>query len=364
MTGIIEWARDLLLSRGALVEAEDAGALRAMLPDELGKVLEAGEWLSLRFGAGPGSDDENEWMDRLARLLPKDARIVSARLRRPVVVPPLDASSALDRGLGLQNGISRVLEDYQQTARYCFFDFHYTIESDERSVGGVTVCLNASARSVVEQPESLLRAVKDELEEDPNPAMAGEELLRLLPMAQRAAQAEVRRLAAGMEQSANRRLARDSARIDSYYKDLLRQIDKRAARKAADAEAARKERSRAAATEVDRQAKLEDLVRKYSLKIRVAAGDVLAVGLPVREISARLIRKKAERSVKLHWNPRVGALESPWCESCWAAAHPLFLCDEKVHFLCKGCAAACASCGRHFCRVCQAACKCGSKASG
>ena len=360
MTGIIEWARDLLLSRGALVETEDGGALRAMLPAELGAALEAGEWLSLRFGAGPGSDDENEWMDRLGRLLPKDARVVSARLPLPAAVPALDAANALDRGLGLQNGIVRVLEDYQQTARYCFFGFHYIVESDESSLGAVTVCLNASARSVVRQPESLLRAVKDELEEDPNRELAREELAGLFPIAQRAAQAEVRRLAGSIEQSANRRLARDSERIDSYYQDLLRQIDKRAARKAADAEAARKERSRAAATELDRQAKLDDLVRKYSLKIRVQAGDVLAVGLPVREISARLIRKKAERPVKLHWNPRLGALESPWCESCAAEAHPLFLCDEKVHFLCKSCAAACPGCGRHFCRACQGKCKCGA----
>src|SRR5450432_1437527 len=132
MIGIIDWARDLLVSRGALVETEDAGALRAMLPAELAATLESGEWLSLRFGAGAGagSDDENEWLDRLSRLLPPEARVVSARLRRPIVVPPVDVASALDRGLALQNGISRVLEDYQQTARYCFFGFHYTIESD------------------------------------------------------------------------------------------------------------------------------------------------------------------------------------------------------------------------------------------
>src|ERR1700687_2192639 len=166
MIEIVDWARDLLVSRGALVEAEDAGALRAMLPAELGAALESGEWLSLRFGTGAGSDDENEWLDRLSRLLPKDARVGGARLRRPVLVPPVDAARALDRGLALQNGIYRVLEEYQQTARYYFFGFHYTIESDETSLGVVTVCLNASARSLAPRPEFLAAAVKDDLEED------------------------------------------------------------------------------------------------------------------------------------------------------------------------------------------------------
>ena len=34
MTEMVDWARDLLMSRGALVETEEAGALRAMLSPE------------------------------------------------------------------------------------------------------------------------------------------------------------------------------------------------------------------------------------------------------------------------------------------------------------------------------------------
>jgi hypothetical protein len=164
----------------------------------------------------------------------------------------------------------------------------------------------------------------------------------------------------GIEQSANRRMARDAERIASYYQDLLRQIEKRIARHKNDAQAAEKERTRAAATELDRTAKLDDLAAKYSLKIRIDPGDVLAVTLPVREISVRVIRKKAERVTRFDWNAALGRLEHPWCESCSAPAHPLFLCDDRVHFLCKACLAPCASCQKQFCRKCQPKCKCGS----
>ena len=127
----------------------------------------------------------------------------------------------------------------------------------------------------------------------------------------------------------------------------------------ADVEAVEKERSRANATQLDRSAKLEDLLRKYSLKTRIQPGDVLVVPLPVREISTRLIRKKAERVTNLHWNPILGTIESPWCEGCSTPAHPLFLCDDRVHFLCKSCADLCQCCGKHFCRACRPRCKCG-----
>ena len=63
---------------------------------------------------------------------------------------------------------------------------------------------------------------------------------------------------------------------------------------------------------------------------------------------------------KLHWNPALGALESPWCESCFGRAHPLFLCDGRVHFLCKSCLIACPNCGKQFCRACQPKCRSGA----
>ena len=188
--------------------------------------------------------------------------------------------------------------------------------------------------------------MRDNLEEDPEFAIPREKLARYFPLALRSAQPEIRRLATGIEQSADRRLARDAERIDAYYRDMLRQIEKRMLRRTADAQAAEKERTRAAATQLDRAAKLDDLARKYSLRIRVEPGDVLVAPLPVLEISARLIRKKAERVAMLHWNPALGALESPWCESCFGRAHPLFLCDERVHFLCKSCQTACPNCGQ------------------
>jgi hypothetical protein len=357
---IIDWARDVLIGRGALVETEQDGALRAMLSPELAGALGSSDWLSLRFGAGAGADDEGDWLERLGRLLPAEARAIGARLRHAIPAPPIDAAAVLDRHLAINNGIYRLLDNGQTAARYYFFNFQYTIESDETSLGIWTACLNASARSLVTVPEALLRAVEDNLEEDPTFSVPGEDLKRLFPLALRMAQPEIRRAATGIEQNANRRLARDTERIDAYYRDLQRQIGKRLARHAGDAAAAEKESSRAAATELDHRAKLADLARKYSLKIRIEAGDVLAISLPVQEISVRLIRKKAERVAKLHWNPALGVLESPWCEGCLGRAYPVMLCDDRVHAVCRSCLAACAGCGKVFCRACQAKCRCGA----
>src|SRR4029077_13046973 len=70
MASVTEWARDLLASRGALVEGDEGDSLRALLPQEVASTLAIGDWLSLNFGTSAGADDPVDWMERLASNLP------------------------------------------------------------------------------------------------------------------------------------------------------------------------------------------------------------------------------------------------------------------------------------------------------
>ncbi len=359
MIQLSDWARDLLVSRGALVETGREGALRALLPPEVSAALNTGDWLSLDFGARTGADDAGEWLERLGALLPPSPAVAGARLRQFATAGRIDAEAVLNRELVIQNGVWRLVEDYAATAPYYLFSFEYTVESDERAIGYVSVCLNGPARSSAEQPERLLRAVSGAMEEDPGFTAAPEPLEPLYGLAVRAAQADVRARIGAQEHNANRRLARDSERTESYYSGLLAQIGKRAARRAGDSGAEEKDRGRMEATRLDRAAKLEDLVRKYSLRVKLELTDVLVAPLPVRTIAVRLIRKKEERLAELSWNAVLRALDTPLCEHCAGRARPLFLC-ERVHLLCAACLDACPACGRAYCRACRAKCKCGA----
>jgi hypothetical protein len=363
MVSVTEWARDLLLSRGGLIEegrTEGLGddVLRALLPPDVAATLGVEEWLSLNFGARAGADDPVAWMERLARLLPAGNLVTGARLRFSSLTSRIHTESVLARELIIQNGIYRLVEDYSGTAQYFVFTFEYIVESDERSTGLVKVALNATAQSHVPQVHAFWNAVQLELEDDPEFVIPAELLVRMQPFAATVAQDHVRPLITGLEETANRRLVRDCERVESYYRGLLAQIAKRIARKADDGAVVQKERTRSEATERDRNAKLEDLVRKYSLRVHLQLTSVLVVRLPVREILVRLIRKKEERAHTLHWNSFLKRLEHVLCEKCGRPAHPLNLC-EKVHCLCHQCWSPCAKCGRTYCRLCQPRCKCG-----
>ena len=351
------------MSRGALVEGgaegEGEGVVRALVPPEVSAKLAVSDWLSLDFGARGGADDPAEWMERLCALLPPSPAAAGARLRMRAPVGRIDAEAILNRELVVQNGVWRQVEDYAAAMPYYLFSFQHTVESDERTIGYTGVCLNGAARSLAEQPERLLRSIRDDLEDDPAFTVPAEDLRALYPLAARAAEAEVRGRIAFIEQSANRRLARDLERMESYYSGLLAQLSKRAARRTAEAQAAEKDRGRIEATKLDYAAKLEDLVRKYSLRVQLELTDVLVVSLPVRTISVRLIRKKVERPAALAWNAVLRALDTPLCEACACRARPLYLCDDKAHMLCGACWSPCPACARVFCRACQAKCRCG-----
>ena len=369
MIQLSDWARDLLMSRGALVEGEaeggGEGVVRALVPPEVSAKLAVSDWLSLDFGARGGADDPSEWMERLSALLPPSPAVAGVRLRMRPPTGRIDADAILNRELVVQNGVWRLVEDFAAAMPYYLFSFQHTIESDERTIGYASVCLNGAARSLAEQPERLLRSIRDDLEDDPAFTVPAEDLRALYPLAARAAagEAELRSRIALIEQSANRRLACDCERMESYYSGLLAQLEKRAARRTAEPQAAAKDRSRIEATKLDHAAKLEDLVRKYSLRVQLELTDVLVVSLPVRTISVRLIRKKEERQVTLAWNAILRALDTPLCEACSGRARPLYLC-EKVHILCGGCYSPCPACARVFCRACQPKCKCGAANPG
>jgi hypothetical protein len=353
VNGIQDWMRDVLISRGALLESDESGRMTAMLPSAVAASLGTDEWLSIDGG------DPADWLERMERVLPAQPLLVEAQYRSGRPVPPIDASSVLGSQFAIQNGIWRLVEDTGATALYQLFTFRYTIDSDDRSSGIHTVCFNTDAGAAVPTPESFLSGVRDALAETSGLAVS-DVVARWYRSAVAVSRDAIRKQVSQAEETATRRLARDTQRVEAYYAGLLAQFEKRIAKRGGDPAAVEKERTRAAATKADRAAKLEDLQRKYALRIRIEPALLLAVRAPVRRISVRLIRKKEERPWTLDWNPVLGVLEPPVCEHCSSAAHPLYLC-ERAHLLCRNCWPQCPACSRFFCRVCQRRCKCGAE---
>src|SRR5262249_49940547 len=149
--------------------------------------------------------DGGEWLDRLGTLLSPGCPLIAARLRDSTAVIGFDAQGGLDRELVVQNGVFRLVEDYSTLSQNFLCTFQYVVESDERSIGFFTLGVNASANALLPQPESMLKALQERLEDDPAADSPLGQLAKIAPMLERAARREARSMIGAFEQTANRR---------------------------------------------------------------------------------------------------------------------------------------------------------------
>jgi hypothetical protein len=256
------------------------------------------------------------------------------------------------------NGVYRLIEDYSATAQYSLCTFQYTIESDERSIGFFTLAVNASSSSLAPQPETLVRTLQEAIEDDPAFEFPRDRFTKIAPAVETASRREARAMIGAFELSANRRLARDRERVDAYYRSLLPQIKKRMTRKSTDPGCQRGPEPRGSNRTGPRR------------KTGGLAPEILAARATILRRYHRVGSASARNICSLNPQERAAPANPSLEFECAApgtipvreargAAHPVYLCDDKVHTLSKECLAQCPRCGRVFCKVCQPRCKCG-----
>ncbi len=79
---------------------------------------------------------------------------------------------------------------------------------------------------------------------------------------------------------------------------------------------------RAAAVARDYQAKLDDLARKYALRMTARWVQTLELITPVHRLTVQIKRRKAKRVVQMDWNSAARRLELPPCEASWSTERP------------------------------------------
>ncbi|MGA1874998.1 MAG: hypothetical protein ACMUIA_05285, partial [bacterium] len=190
-------------------------------------------------------------------------------------------------------------------------------------------------------------------EQFPVDSMQPQPLDRVYRRACAIARKRIGHVLADFEKSLNRRMRRDIERLIEYYQTLIQQIEEKIRKKQLSKEEIEREESRIQATQLELKRKAVDQQERYSLKVEVDLINALRIFMPVVKAVYEIKRKQKARKLDLIWNPLIKDLELPVCESCYEETRGLFLCDERLHFLCPRCYVECSTCGKHFCRACH-----------
>jgi hypothetical protein len=362
----------LLRHEGALVEAIEPEGLEVLAPSPVQRALGIGELARLGFGTTlPASAQrvglEGDWLDRFTRLLGSQGHLARRVVSSAAKVPG-DPERVLAHALVLDNATYRLLEVVPAWTRYLLLDFRASAVSDDKRDWMVRLGVNLATGAL---PDAVLAAIAPDIDAPPFASLlpdgswaslalpADAELPaiwdrpRVLSLVERALPPRLDAVLGPFVKGLRRRLVRDEDRLHLYHNDLYREAMRRAVALPDGDPRRRREEQRAEAIGLDYRAKLDDLARQYATQVTVAWVQTLELAMPVYRFAVQLRRRKADRVIRLDWNPLARALEPPACEFTASTERPRLVCDDALHLIVPAALSPCPACGRQFCRACH-----------
>ncbi len=375
MSDLTDFVLDFCRALGGVVEPPAYGVYEVLLPDAVAAQLNVDAFQRWAFDDAPpaGADDGavtrlsygHPLVERLAEL----ARAAPACARFYINAVRLDKSGlfALARAaLAFPN--ATLAEDlHANETRALFhavrFNFKAALHSDEKRERLVSVLMDAQTGAALSDfsPDEALRLevtpVFTALPDAPAPwtnafdPLATEALRALLDRARLAAADALGDSLAALQQRAARLLELDRARLEAFYADLERDLERRLKR--ADDEARRATlENKLAATRADHAAKLADAEAKYRVRVELDLINLAVITQPKVRLAARVENRQANVARAIVWDPLRHRIEPLACDVCQRPASKLFLCVNN-HLAGEHCLAPqCVDCKRVYCRTC------------
>lgn len=345
MSETLAFAARLLSHHGALVDG-GAGGLEAVVPVGLGKRLDVPEHVVLSEAAASPAGRlayGSALLERMVDLATASVPVASARLTGLSMRENL-ALDAAER-FALRNGVFAVGGAKAETALRLWVHAAYVLHGDERREGLSTAVVSVRSGTLVEGFE---QAAAGRLEPEGAGDLAIGDAGRAVLTAMRACAAEAERAATPFRESLERRIERDRERLESYFADLLTELDRRAARGRLAPEAVE---DRRLAIHRDRSSKLEALAGRKQLRVELRPVAAVVVEAPAVVFEVEVRRRKLDRVIEIEIDAATRRLVPPPCAGCGGPAPRPAACDDAVHLLCESCAPR--SEGRVACPVCR-----------
>ena len=371
MPDLADFVLDFCRAHSAVVEPPAYGVYDVLLPDTVAAQLGIEPFQRFAFDEPAAAEGATviayghplaERMIELTRAAPACARfyINDVRLDKSGLAALARAALAFPNANLVE--VPRTLEA-RALFRYVRFNFKAASVSDEKREQLVSVLVDAQSGAAVpdfsfSEPHRLAEApaftdlplAPASWTTAPDP-LAPKPLRALLDRAARAAVDSLAPVLAGLQARAARHLELDRARLDAYYADLERDLERRLMR-AQDEKRSASLESKLAATRADHAAKLEDAEAKYRLRVELDLVNLALIAQPKLTLSIRIENRQAGVTRSVVWDSLRHVIEPLICDVCFRPRVKLFLCANN-HLACGECLAPqCVDCKRVYCQAC------------
>lgn len=372
MSDLADFVLDFCRTQGGVVEPPAYGVYDVLLPEATAAQLGVEPFQRFAFdekAAGAAvtrlayGHPLVERMAELTRLAPANTRFYINDVRLDKADLPGLARSSLSFPNATLADAPGTLETRALFANVRF-NFKATLISDEKREQLVSVMMDAQTGALAEDfsAEEEYRLAETSAWGDlplaPAAWVSGKEGLApetLRFLLERAAPAARLRLAESLdsfEARAGRLLELDQARLDAYYADLERDLERRLKRAADDETRQASLKSKLAATRADHALKSADAEAKYQVRVELDLLNLAVIFQPKLTLPMRIENRQAGVTRSVIWDALRHRVEPLACDVCFRPNAKLFLCHNG-HLACADCLAPqCVDCKRVYCRNC------------
>jgi len=149
----------------------------------------------------------------------------------------------------------------------------------------------------------------------------------------------------------------DRARLEDYYADLQRDLEKRLSRSESERRPALE--AKLSILKTERQSKLADAEQKYRLRLDLDLINLAVIAQPKIELDVEISKRGVIAKRSVAWDPVRHILEPLVCDVCGQPGEGLHLCESESggsnlrHLAHTACLAPqCSDCKRTFCQLC------------
>lgn len=318
----LHFAQKFLQLHGAAVENRGS-ALEALIPEELRELLDTPEHIRISGDGANASDNNDHYVVTYGA--PLLERMIGGTLEKiPMTACRMEfdyvKSGGFDRLVEEQlvfYGARINLETAADVAAdYMLAACRYTAQSDEQKEGLLSMVFNAETGAFVpDMAEALDTGRGRTVFFKPGPE-AGKMLVSLSDQVEHTAHQLLAERLESFRASMARRLQRDIANLDEYYTSLKQEMQK-SLEKPGLSEAARSDRqAKIEAIPSELASKKDDLVKKYSIKVRLQPAAAMHIRTPAKKLACRLSIGRKTRQFFLTYNPVTRSLDPPQCSRC------------------------------------------------
>jgi len=357
---------DILTLDGALLEKTDDDCLEFVVPPSLSETLGIPEHGKLSFAYHPFDESvisasyESEFFRSVDRLFSGRGKMAKAVYSSQL--PNIGkVSKWVSEKIALSNASFRLQKVDNQRIAYTLIFFKYVALSDEKREGIFSLLINEQNLST-SPLNANVTAFWEDLKEPKEILTRSEGISKSLQAGFSAASLIVKEEFEPFIKSLERRLNRDIIRVFEYYETLKGEIHKAFEKKffsGRDSPEAQSEEERKVlsgkldAVEGEKRWKIQDLVSKYALNIRIEPVCIIDIETESLVFWLEIKRRLSSRTFPLSYNPLLKKVDSLPCESCFYPRGTYYICNEKLHILCATCFRKCPDCGKQYCSACH-----------